>query len=174
MSYRGRLIHPFIAELARLDTAGTAADPDAGGPLVSGYDDDFREVVKLPGTGLSARKELPAIFVPCQPEIGTFEQLQQLASGAAPNAQLKLVFHFADLETMGLVDAATGEALIRNNDRLVSIRRFSDNTLIQAIKTSTGGLFVTEVQPQSFGLSGGERNLLLCTFEEREQGLRAG
>ena len=27
---RGRLINPFLAELARLDTVATAADPDAG------------------------------------------------------------------------------------------------------------------------------------------------
>lgn len=168
---RGRLINPFIAELAQLDTVATAADPDVGGPLASGYDSVFKETAKLVG-GASARQEKPVIFVPCQVEVGFFEALSQLASGNAPTSDVKLVFHFQDLETMALVDLTTGEALIRPNDRLVAIRRFSDQSLIQAISSARGGLFVTEAQPQSFGLSGGERNLLVCSFGPREQGLR--
>lgn len=169
---RGRLINPFLAEIAQLDIAATAADPDAGGALTSGYDADFREVVKVPSTGLSARKEKATILVPCQVEVGTFETLQQLASGNTPDSKVTLVFHFADLERLGLVHPTTGHALIVPNDRLVSIRRHSDQVLIQAIPTERGGLYCTEAQPQSFGLSGGMRNLLLCAFEEREQGLR--
>lgn len=171
---RGRLINPFLAELARLDTAGTAADPDGAGPLDSGYDDDFREVSRNAVTGASYRAELPAILIPCQVEVSTFDQLQQLSSGNAPNARISLVFHFADLERLGLVDGTTGEPLIRNNDRLVSIRKCIDESLVQSIDALRGGLYITEVQPQSFGLSGGERNLLIATFEEREQGFRGG
>jgi hypothetical protein len=83
---RGRLINPFLAELARLDTAATAADPDGAGPLTSGYDPDFKETVVLPAAG-SARREQPPIRLQCQVEIGTFEALQQLASGASPNSR---------------------------------------------------------------------------------------
>ncbi|TBR17485.1 MAG: hypothetical protein EPO57_09130 [Chitinophagaceae bacterium] len=170
---RGRLINPFVAELAQLDTVATATDPDMGGPLTSGYDDVFKEVVKLT-SGASARKEKPVIFVPCQVEVGTFEALAQLAQGNAPQSRVVLVFHFQDLELMGLVEGGTGDALIRVNDRLVSIRRYRDNALVQAVKSSSGGLFATESQPQSFGLCGGERNLLIVSFDEREQGLRTG
>ena len=169
---RGKLINPFLAELARLDTDATAADPDGPGPLTSGYDSDFKETLVLPGTGGSgqdARREKPPIRIPCQVEVGTFEALQQLASGASPNSKVTLVFHFRDLERMGLVDPATGDALLRVNDRLVAIRDLAGN-LVQAIRTPPG-LYATEVQPQSFGL-GLCRNLLLVTFEERELGVR--
>jgi len=170
---RGRLINPFLAELAQLDTEQTAADPDGAGPLTSGYDPDFKETVIVPlGTGgADARKEKPPIRVPCQVEVGAFEALQQLTAGNSPNSRLTLVFHFQDLERLGLVDEPSGDALIRVNDRLVAIRSMT-GALVQAIRTPPG-LYATEVQPQSFGLALA-RNLLVVTFEERELGVRVG
>jgi len=70
---------------------------------------------------------------------------------------------------MGLVDAGSGDALLRVNDRLVAIHDLR-GALVQRIRTPPG-LYATEVQPQSFGL-GLSRNLLLVTFEERELGVR--
>jgi hypothetical protein len=169
---RGRLINPFLAEIAQLDTLATAADPDGAGPGVSGYDPDFKEMVIFgapAGERIDARKEKPPIHVPCQVEVGAFEALQQLAAGNSPNSRIVLVFHFRDLERMGLVDMATGEALLRINDRLVAIHRM-DGVLVQAVRTPPG-LYATEVQPQSFGL-GLSRNLLLVTFDEREIAVR--
>ena len=169
---RGRLINPFLAELVRLDTVATAADPDGPGPLASGYDPDFKETVMVPAAGergVDARKEMAAIRAPCQVEVGIFEALQQLASGNSPDSKVTLVFHFRDLERMGLVDVASGDALIRVNDRLVAIHALAGG-LVQSVRTPPG-LYATEVQPQSFGL-GLCRNLLLVTFEERELGVR--
>jgi hypothetical protein len=169
---RGRLINPFLAEIARLDTVATAADPDGVGPITSGYDPDFKETVMLPAAGggaADARKEMVSIRVRCQVEVGAFEALQQLASGNSPDAKVTLVFHFRDLERMGLVDPGTGDALLRANDRLAAIHDLAGN-LVQSIRTPPG-LYATEVQPQSFGL-GLSRNLLLVTFEERELGPR--
>jgi hypothetical protein len=169
---RGRLIVPFFAELAQLDTVETAKDPDGAGDLTSGYDDDFRTVVKVSdGTaaGVDARQEKPAILVPCQVETRVLDMLRQIASGNAADADLILVFHFRDLENMGLVDPTTGKALIRTNDRLVAIRECPSGDLIEAIPNPPG-LFVTEPRSSSFGLSGGARNLLVVTLKDREQG----
>jgi hypothetical protein len=169
---RGRLINPFLAEIARLDTVATAADPDAAGPFASGYDPDFKETVVVPsgpGRGVDARKEMPPVRIPCQVEVGAFEALRQLASGNSPDSRVTLVFHFRDLERMGLVDAGTGDALLRVNDRLVAIHDL-DGNLVQAVRTPPG-LYVTEVQPQSFGI-GRSRNLLLATVGSRELGAR--
>lgn len=171
---RGRLIHPFLAELAQLDTAATAADPDGSGPLASGYDVDFKETVLIPtesGRRADARRENAPIRVPCQVEVAAFEALQAFAAGNSPNSRLLLVFHFRDLERKGLVDPTTGEALLRVNDRLVGIYDLTGR-LIQRVRTPPG-LYATEVQPQSFGL-GLARNLLLVTFDEREQSVRGG
>ena len=168
---RGRLINPFLAEVVRLDTAATAAAPDAGGPLASGYDPDFKETIVMEGAGVrrDARREMPAVLIPCQVEVGAFEALRQFASGNSPDSRVTLVFHFRDLERMGLVDPATGDALLRVNDRLVAIRDLS-GALVQAVRTPPG-LYVTEVQPQSFGL-GRSRNLLLITMQDRELGVQ--
>lgn len=172
---RGRLIIPFLAELAQLDTQATAADPDGAGPLTSGYDADFREPI-LTGTspGTVRRVEHTAIRVPCQVEVAAFDALNEMAAGNAPSSRVVLVFHFADLEAAGLVDATTGEALIRPRDRLVSIRKCTpDAPIIQAIRTPPG-LYAVDAQPQSFGLSGGERNLLIVGFEQRDVSTTAG
>lgn len=168
---RGRLINPFVAEIARLDTVATAADPDGPGPLSTGYDPDFKETVLLSTAGarVDARREMTPIRVPCQVEIGTLQAMQQLAAGNSPNSRIVLVFHFQDLERLDLVDSVSGEARLRVNDRLVAIRSFRGD-LVQAVRTPPG-LFATEVQPQSFGL-GLSRNLLLVTFEERELATR--
>jgi hypothetical protein len=172
---RGRLVNPLIAEIAQLDPVATAADPDGPGPLTSGYDADFQEPVLVPapsGRGVDARREKPPIRVTCQVEIQSFGELTELATGNSPQSRLVLVFDFQDLAQLGLVDPTTGDALLRIGDRLVAIRELRTGALIQAIRTPPG-LYLTEPQPQSFGL-GGRRNLLLATFTERALGTRAG
>ena len=171
MAYRGRLIFPFLVEIAQLDTTGTNADPDAGGPLTSGYDPDFREARILPTSdrvGASARKEKTAIKVAGQfGSTDAFLKLQMLATGNTGSTGFVVLFHFADLEAAGLVDAA-GNATIKVGDRMVAVYRYDDGALIQKIKTSPGA-YVTEAAP-IFGLNS-ERNLLQVTFKSRDQGL---
>jgi hypothetical protein len=162
---RGRLINAILAEIAQLDVIATAADPDGPGPRTGGFDPDFQET-----TAQTPRRELPAVRIPCQVEVQAFGELQELATGNSPRSQVVLVFHFADLEALGLVDQATGDALVRTGDRLVALRDVGTGTVIQAIRTPPG-LYVTEAQPV-FGL-GQRRNLLLVTFHERALGARA-
>jgi hypothetical protein len=170
---RGRLIFPFLAEIARLDTAATAA-VDPAGPPESGYDPDFKETVledaEGDGIGADVRKEMEPVFLPAQVEVQVFEALQQAFSGNIPDSDITLVFHFKDLERMGLVDSITGEPKIRPNDRLVAIHDRGGN-LVQAVRTPPG-LYVNEVKPAAFGL-GHKRNLLLVSFHDREQGTRS-
>lgn len=158
-----------------MDTEQTAADPDGPGPLTSGYDDDFKEPVSVPvdpesQTGESARVEKPLILVPCQVEDAVWEALQSFPTGISPDFRILLVFHFKDLERLGLVDIASGDALIRVNDRLVSIKDKNEN-LVQAVPDPPG-LFVTEAQPRAYGL-GKKRNLFLATFRDRDLSTRA-
>lgn len=169
MPTRGRLIWPFKAEIARLSQEGTAADPDGAGPLTSGYDPVFREPIKQ--AGVVRRVELDPIMVPCQVEDRAWEALMASAGGDDPRIEMTLVFHFRDLERMGLVDATTGDALIRKNDRLVAIRDYRTEAVIQSV-TTPPGLYVTQALPRSYGLSGLSRNLLAVTFESREQSVR--
>jgi hypothetical protein len=165
---RGRLINPFLAELAQLDTVATAADPDGAGPLTSGYDSDFKETVLVPDGGWrghDARREKPLVRIPCQVEVQSFGELQEMLTGMSPRSHLVLVFHFEDLEQMSLVDSSSGDAFLRVDDRLVAIRDYHTGEIVQAVRTPPG-LYITEVQPQSFGL-GLKRNLLFAVFNER-------
>ena len=167
---RGRLLQVFLAELAQLDPTATAADPDGSGALTSGYDPDFQETVLLPtsrGPGQDARREKAPVRVPCQIEVQAFGELAEVATGNSPRSRLVLVFHFAELERLGLVDPITGDARLRVGDRLVAIRDRRTGELVQAIRTPPG-LYLIEPLPQ-FGL-GGRRNLLLATFGERALG----
>ena len=158
---RGRLIFPFIAELHRLDTQAMAPD----------YDEDFKEPVLVDtdddGVGEPFRREHPPVRVPCQVEPEAFEALRMATSGNTPRSSFDLVFHFRDLEQLGLVDAVSGDALIRPSDRLGALYA-RDGQLVQAVRTPPG-LYVTEARPIGFGLHRRRprRNLLLVSFQDR-------
>lgn len=172
MSYRGRLIRPVLVRIARYDTGSTlVVDPDGDGAIVDGYDPDFREPRRVDdGTqaGRSARVELEPIDLPAQVEDDQWETLRMVASGDDPITGLSLVFHFADLERLGYVDATTGDALVpRKSDRLVAIIDPASREVMQAMPGD--GLFCTMAQPRSYGLAGRQRNLLLARFQERSK-----
>lgn len=166
---RGRLIFAFFAELARLDRAGmVAASPGPGG-----LDPDFREPVLLDrdddGVGERSRLELPPIRVPCQVEPKAMDALRMFEAGNSPASTLELVMHFRDLERLGVVDARTGEARIGPGDRLTALHDRA-GALIQRVRTPPG-LYVTEARPIGWGLglARPRRNLLLVTFNDRQQ-----
>ncbi len=176
---RGRLIYPILAELAQLDTVATEAlDPDGAGPLTSGYDDEFREDLIIdPGgdssdRGVTARQEKTPIQLRCQYEedtaTGTAERMAMMQSGDAPKSLVRLVFAMKDLERLGMIDPK-GQPTIRKNDRL--IRTLTTGGVEIEVYENPPGLYVTEVQSRSFGLStsNATRNLLLVTFEDRAQ-----
>lgn len=174
---RGRLIYSFLAELARIDRGATRSqDPDGTGPLFNGYDDDFKEPVRMDlnqdGRGESVRKEYPSVRVPCQVEPRVFDALNMLPSGNSPRSDIDLVFHFKDLERLELVNPDNGEALIQPGDRLTAIYD-KKGALVQEIRTPPG-LYVTESRPIGFGLglSCSRRSLLLVSFNQRNTGIR--
>ncbi len=165
---RGRLIFPFHAELFPFDAEATTADPDGAGPLTSGMDPDFRESVVNGTTPI--RREHPPIRVPCQVEPEAFEALSMAAAGNSPRTSVTLVFHFATLEELGLVDENTGTPTIRVNDRLTGLYDRDERCVLSV--ANPPGLFVTEVRPSGFGL-GGRRNLCVVFLDSRSQAARA-
>ena len=124
------------------------------------------------GIGERVRQEQPPVRVPCQVDTKAFEELRMFASGNAPRSRIDLVLHFKDLERLGLVDPATGDALVRPGDRLGAIYDKA-GALVQAVRTPPG-LYVTEARPIGFGLNLARprRNLLLVTFEDRQPAAR--
>jgi hypothetical protein len=164
---RGRLIYPFSVELAQLDT--TAIE------VAGGYDDEFREVKRIEPVsgsdrGASGRVET-IVTLKAQIEPQTFNELDMMASGRSTNSRFGLVFHYADLEKAGVVEASTGVPRLRApGDRLAAIRNVRSGALIETIP-AVPGLFAVEVQSRGFGI-GVHRNLCLMIFEERETSAR--
>lgn len=170
---RGRLIFPFIAELAQLDTVAMARDPDGSGPLTSGYDLDFREPIIIKATpddvkGEALREE-SCIRLRCQIEDNVFEAVRQVLGGTSPDSKITLVFHFKELEEKNLIDD-NGRAMIRLHDRLRAIYDCDEN-LIETIPNPPG-LFVNDVTSAGFGI-GRQRNLLIVGLKERELGTQS-
>ncbi len=167
---RGRLIQTFHAEVFRLDRALMMVAPPESG---MGFDPDFREpvVVDRDGDGIGERRrlEFPPVRVPCQVEPKTMDELQIHAAGNSPRSKLQLVMHFRDLERLELVDRDSGEALISPGDRLGALYDRA-GTLVQRFRDPPG-LYVTEARPIGWGinLARPRRNLLLVTFEDRQQ-----
>lgn len=168
---RGKLIFPMIVELAQLDTAATAADPDAGGPLTSGYHSVFREprVVSTgpdDQVGVSTRQESSPIQIKAQIEPAQQEALEMMLSGDSPQSRMFIAAHYKDLEASGLVDVSTGRPLIHKGDRLHRVLQ-PNGTVIHTVPNPPG-LFVVETQDRGYG-PGQNRNLLLIVFEARDQ-----
>ncbi len=163
---RGRLLFVLFAEFVRLDASAMTATSPAD------VDPDFREARVLAGApdavGALARRELPPVKVPCQVEPESFEALHMVGAGNQPTSHVQVVLHFRDLEALGLVDAATGRALLAPGDRMTGFYD-REGKLVQ-----TADLYVTEARPIGFGfgLLRPRRNLLLVVLEARASTVR--
>jgi hypothetical protein len=168
---RGRLIFPFVAEIMPLDTVATKADPDGGGVLTSGYDEDFRTTIKIletptDQTGKSSRVEGAPILIRTQIEVEQQERLQMMLSGDSPEGRFRLIFHYKDFERLGLLDS-DNKPTIKKGDRLSRLLDTKGN-LVEVIPDPPG-LYVHQVMSRGWGLGGTNptRNLIFIDFEER-------
>lgn len=165
---RVRLINPFVACIARLDTVQT--EKTTGGK--PGYDATFGEpdVKIVDGRRVSARTEKSLLRVPVQVEDRTWEALRQYDNGNSPEIEIALVAHFHDLRKLGLVDCTNGRVSINVNDRL---ERIEDRcgAVVSVVRTPPG-LYCVEARPTSYGI-GGRLNLLVLVFRDRSTGARA-
>lgn len=174
MAYRGRLIFPMLARIGRVDLASMGADPDATGPLTTGFDDDFREPIRVAdGTqaGAARRLEYALVDIPAQVEDQQWQSLSMEATGNDPSTSITLVFHFADLERLGFIDPTTKSATCPIvGDRLDAIVDPRTGAVEQ--KAPEPGIYCVHAEPRSYGLGALRRNLLVATFSERGKSRR--
>lgn len=158
---RGKLINPFLVDIAQIDTAAMAAGPGfnklLNEPRVS-YD-------PITGARDGGRRE-QIVRLRCQIETDTSERQRQTPGGNAPASAMVLILHFKDLERAGLVDPATNRPTLRVNDRVVQILTLAG--AVSQVFPNPPGLYVLEVQPIGFGY-GGKVNLLKVTTADRPQ-----
>lgn len=164
MSYRGRLIWPVQARIARLDTAATEVNAIGGQP--SGYNRIFREPV-TDATGADSRVYMPETLVNCQARSKKFGEVMMLPAGRELDFDFRTVLHYQELEDAGLI-GADGSVVFQPSDKLLSIYRTDGVTLLHDFTDTP--LFLVHVADRSFGLSGLTRNLARLYWSNRRQG----
>lgn len=171
------LLRVSVAVIHRLNqSASKDLRPYSG--QTSGYDPDFKEPIvfdDVPNFGeesyrSSGRVELPPLRVPCQVEPINVDSLNQTAAGDMPRSSLQLVVHRMDLERLGLIDPSTREVAIHVNDRVSGIEQ-PGRPNVYTQKFPEPGLFVTEVEPASFGFGPEGYDLHLIQIGERERAM---
>jgi hypothetical protein len=161
LGYRGRLLHPLKIRVARLSTDAIRT--------AGMYNDATRAPKIDTSTGVrrTARTvvgEADVVELDAQVEDG-LDALQQRLSGNDQEVRMVLVVHFVQLEALGLVDTATGEALCpRERDRLVGIYQIDGSPAY--VPDPRLHTIVCTGAPSHGGLGGG-RNLCLSTWERR-------
>ncbi len=157
---RGRLINKFVAVIKRLDTVATAAV--VGG----GYDPEFDAVIPVDdGTqlGATSRREMADLRLPVQLDRTSWGENNPTRGGKQTVADVVLVFHWPDLENMGLI-GADGEPVLEESDRIDRIETVKG--AVEATFKNPPGMFITGFTRAGHGLSpfGTSRTNLLYTY----------
>jgi hypothetical protein len=176
----GRLIFPQWAAILRLDPAATAS------PITGGQHPIFREPIPsytpTPGTSVAVRGDtrryMPPVFIQTQIERYTYRQFRMGGGGDVPDSKLTLVMLATDLKRLGLLDPATGNPLLKIDDRCLgtwascSAAKVAVEALLSPAQGAIDppGFWATEIKPGGEGL-GGSRNLIVMSFDDREHGV---
>lgn len=156
---RGRLIFPFYAEIAQLDTVAIDAAGD--------YDPVYRTVRKVDtdgdGIGETQVKYKATYLIPVQIEDRKYGDLDMTKFGNVPEHDMVLVMHFKDLERLAMI-ASDGSPNVRPGDKLVAIKNKHGAT----VRTIDPPLYVIEAR-DSYDLSTTNRNLLIVFLRERKE-----
>jgi hypothetical protein len=138
------------------------------------FDDDFREPVVVDSgdrVGGAKRLERGPIDLVCQVDGGPGpkileDELRSPGTGNSPRTLFRLVFFLPYLEDDGLI-LPDGSVDLKPGDRLEGV--YSMRGVLQRAWREDRGMFITQAQSGGWGLSlsNAQRNLYLCTFEER-------
>lgn len=165
MSVRVPLIAPVTAVIYRLNIPATW-DVDPPGTPSAGFDYLYREPVVSRSSGVRTvtRVEMDPVYVPCQVETMSFEQLQATFGGDNAATDVALVTHRRDLANLGLLDA-NNTCLLKPSDRIGSLQKNGTTIL-----TYTKPLYVYEVRPRSwgFGPTGYDLEILYTTHRSAD------
>ncbi len=170
--YAGRLIRPQRATFKLLDVEATAAnDIDGGTPggHDGGYDHILGEVVAWgpDDNRQTARVETEVKFL-VQVEPEKVDEANMLGGGTEPARRMSLIAFVPALRAAGLQNP-DGSFKIKFGDRLYQLRHRLYNTLL-AQYDDPQGMYVTQVQPISWGFPSADNNLLQIVVTQRRQG----
>jgi hypothetical protein len=135
-----------IAVIYRLDISSTwAVNPP--GADTTGYNPILREPIikRVSGARTVTRAEMTPVYVPCQVETMTFEQLQATFGGDNPAIDMALVCHHKDLATLGLLDN-NKRCTLKPGDRIDHLEKNG-----RTIRDFIEPIYIYEVRPKSWG-----------------------
>ena len=140
------LLFPSRIAISRLNIDGTWGEQPS--PATTGYDPDLREPYAYE-TSTNSREDTrqyqAQIRIPCQVEVKTFEQLQQVFGGNTAVSKIVFVLHNRDLTRLGLLN---GDTLgIKVNDRIDSIEDARGRSAL-ALQAP---LYIFRIDPGSWG-----------------------
>lgn len=148
---RGRLINKFTASFGLLNASAMLYDSDYMAPMVP-----------------STTRAETIVSLPAQIEEPSWFRAVFRTQGLEQDGDLVVILHYADLETGGLIDTATGAPLIHIGARLISISR-SNGELVRSFPDPPG-MYVIQARDSSWGLSvdaNPTRNLLFLLLAPR-------
>lgn len=162
--FRVPLLNWVKAVWHRLDIAATAsADPP--GPASEGFNRIFREPEAYEAAGeiTDARQYMTVVEVPCQFEVMTYEERQQVFGGNAPDSEIVLVLHRKQLARLSLIDSTTGNILLKVGDKVTALK-YRTRTVL----TFPGdGLYIFKLLPASEGMGPDGYDLYLAGTSSR-------
>lgn len=157
---RGRLINKFVAVIARLDTATTAAVPGGG------YDPEFDTAIPVQDgsqLGAPSRREMADLRINCQLDRKSWGEQNLGRGGRQIVADIVLTLHWPDLENLGLI-GTDGEPTLKKGDRIVRIETVKG--AVEATFDNPPGMFITDFERAGHGQApfGTPRTNLLYTY----------
>jgi hypothetical protein len=194
--YNAPLIEPSAVVLYQLDTIATSKiDPDGAGPKTEGYDWDLREPLSYETVDpVDSSKDVkttvrykPAIRIPCQVEVQSFEKLRQVVQGDVGLTNMVFVMHRDDLRLLGLLGSTAGAGApqcgpaplacncvggggagsprLKKNDKITAIEKVGEpGTVVQSFSNP---LFIVQIMPGSWGMGHDGTNLYLVYTSNR-------
>jgi hypothetical protein len=165
--FRVPLLFPSAVIISRLDIRKTRAVNPPGAQEAVGYDEDFREPIPYESAGklLDTRRYKPEVRVPCQVEVRTFEELNQVFGGDAPVTDKVFVLHNRDLLRLGLLETDCCTTKIKKNDRIER-----DEVLGRPGDVSQAfaePLFIYRIDPGSWGMGSSGQDLQIVYTTDR-------
>ena len=171
------LLSTLDVVIYRLDIAAGWADDPPGDPT-KGYNIGLREprISRTAGVRSVTREEMAAIKVPCQVEVQTDHQLRMMFGGDAPTSNIAFVCRRRTLERMSLIDATTGNCLLKRGDRVASLEK-RGKTVKAFQKTpltapAPDSLYLYEVRARSWGFGADRYALEILYTTTRSPGTR--
>jgi len=162
------LLDTCDVEIFRLDRPATWAVNPPGSEYAAGYDPVSEQPIVswTNGSPVAPRQEMAAVRIAAQLEVASHERLRAAFGGDAPVSRWVFVVHRRQLRRLGLVDATTGDCLLKARDRIARVIRRRGTSAGQTVGFRMP-LYIYETKPASAGVGPDGYSLeLLYTMEE--------